>query len=81
MSAVMHQLDERSFDADKLGFYTARCTCKRFKFGPIPGLVEVIDVLMSHAQRMGAEEAWALASKKAQRACKALEDLTQEHAQ
>lgn len=45
-----HQLDEQSsLEPTADGWYVARCSCGEFTFGPVPGLVEVIDVLMEHA--------------------------------
>lgn len=48
----VHDSDGRSFEPDKMGFYTARCSC-RWKFGPLPDQETLTDVLMAHAYEMG----------------------------
>jgi len=43
-----HQSDPGSLEPDADGWYHARCTCG-FRFGPLPDVETVADVLMEHA--------------------------------
>lgn len=45
---LRHMVDDSCTEPDDTGFYVARCYCG-FEFGPLPGITEVIDVLMEHA--------------------------------
>lgn len=53
MSDVLHQCDGESLVQDAIGFYTPRCTCG-WSWGQVPDLETLTDVLMAHAQEMGA---------------------------
>lgn len=48
-----HVSDESSFEEDEIGFYVPACSCG-WKFGPVPDVETVVDVLMGHAYEEGA---------------------------
>ena len=51
---MTHQAKDGTTVPSRDGWFYARCSCGRFKFGPVPDVEIVVDVLMEHAFEMGA---------------------------